>query len=125
MGTGRGLKAHDPSVRIVVVEPDDGLHGLEGLKHIESSIRPGIWQPEGVVDEVLPMGTEAGWEMAERLLREEGLAAGHSGGAAVAGALEVAERAHTAGEEACVVTVLPDRADRYFEPGRWQASQTW
>ncbi|MDF1565182.1 MAG: cysteine synthase family protein [Deltaproteobacteria bacterium] len=125
MGTGRGLKALSPSVQVLAVEPDDGLHGLEGLKHLASSIRPAIWQPEGVVDEILPIGTEAGWDESERLLREEGLAVGHSGGAALAGALRVAQRLHEAGEPGTIVTLFPDRADRYFEAGVWDPSQTW
>jgi cysteine synthase len=63
--------------------------------------------------------------MAERLGREEGLRVGHSAGAAVAGALEVARRMASVGEEGNVVTVLPDRADRYFEPRRWARRIAW
>lgn len=125
MGTGRGLKAHSPAVQILAVEPDDSLHGLEGLKHIESSLRPAIWQPEGVVDEILPVGTEAGWDRSEALLVDEGLAVGHSGGAAVVGAIRVAERLQAAGEGGTIVTLFPDRADRYFEAGVWDPSQVW
>ncbi len=60
--------------------------------------------------------------MAERLGREEGLRVGHSAGA---GALEVARRMAAAGERGNVVTVLPDRADRYFEPRRWDRRIAW
>ena len=66
-----------------------------------------------------------GWAMAERLGREEGLRVGHSGGAAVEGALEVARRMVASGRTGNVVTVLPDRADRYFEPRRWDRRMTW
>ena len=125
MGTGRGLKAANPGVKVYAVEPDEPFHGLEGLKHIPSSLRPGIWQPEGVVDEILPVGTEAGWDMSERLVSEEGLAVGHSSGAATVGALKIAESLKEAGESGVVVTVFPDRADRYFEAGAWDPAHTW
>ena len=77
---------------------EKGMSVLFGLKHIESSIRPAIWQPEGVVDEIIPVSTEDGWDESERLLRDEGLAVGHSGGAAAAGAIRVAERLQAEGE---------------------------
>ena len=124
MGTTRGLRALVPGVRCYAVEPAEPLHGLEGLKHMGSSIVPPIWQPE-VLDGVLSTPTSDGWQMAERLGREEGLRIGHSAGAAVAGALAVARRMAAKGEEGNVVTVLPDRADRYFEPRRWERRISW
>ncbi len=62
MGTGRRLKEHRPSIQVVAVEPDDALHGLEGLKHMESSLVPEIWRPEGIVDRILPMSTDEAWD---------------------------------------------------------------
>jgi cysteine synthase B len=124
MGTSRGLRALAPGVRCFAVEPAEPLHGPEGLKHMASSLVPGIWNP-AELDGVLPVETAAGWAMAERLGREEGLRVGHSGGAAVAGALEIARRMAAAGETGDVVTVLPDRADRYFEPRRWDRRIAW
>ena len=124
MGTTRGLRALVAGVRCYAVEPAEPLHGLEGLKHMGSSIVPSIWQPE-ILDDVLATPTADGWAMAERLGREEGLRIGHSGGAAVAGALAVARRMAAAGEEGNVATVLPDRADRYFEPRRWERRIAW
>ena len=124
MGTSRGLRALAPGVRCFAVEPAEPLHGLEGLKHMASSLVPAIWRPSEL-DGVLPVETAAGWAMAERLGREEGLRVGHSAGAAVAGALEVARRMAAVGEEGNVVTVLPDRADRYFEPRRWSRRIAW
>jgi cysteine synthase B len=114
MGATRGLKRKNAAIRCVALEPAEALHGLEGLKHMASSIVPPIWDPS-ILDEVMPMSTDAGWDMADRLAREEGLLAGHSAGAAVAGALVVARRLKERGEGGVVVTVLPDRADRYFE----------
>ena len=106
------------------MEPAEPLHGLEGLKHMGSSIVPAIYR-EQELDGKISMPTSDGWEMAERLGREEGLRVGHSAGAAVAGALGVARRMAEAGERGNVVTVLPDRADRYFEAPRWERRIAW
>lgn len=124
MGTSRGLRALVPGVRCYAVEPAEALHGLEGLKHMASSLVPAIWA-EAELDGKISVSTEGGWAMAERLGREEGLRVGHSGGAAVAGALEVARRLASEGKRGNVVTILPDRADRYFEPRRWDRKTTW
>lgn len=124
MGTSRGLRRLAPGVRCFAVEPAEPLHGLEGLKHMGSSIVPPIYREEEL-DGKISMPTAEGWAMAERLGREEGLRVGHSAGAAVAGALGVAARMAEAGESGNVVTVLPDRADRYFEPGRWERRISW
>jgi S-sulfo-L-cysteine synthase (O-acetyl-L-serine-dependent) len=124
MGTSRGLRRLAPGVRCFAAEPAEPLHGLEGLKHMGSSIIPPIWGPSEL-DGILSVETAAGWAMAERLGREEGLRVGHSGGAAVAAALEIGRRMAEAGETGNVVTVLPDRADRYFEPRRWDRRIAW
>lgn len=115
MGTRRGLKAIDPRIQVVAVEPKESLHGLEGLKHMPSSIVPAIYD-ESVLDRKLSISTDDGWEWAERLCKEEGLLAGHSAGAALAGALVVAQELEARGEAGVVVALFPDRADRYYEP---------
>jgi S-sulfo-L-cysteine synthase (O-acetyl-L-serine-dependent) len=122
MGTGRRLKEHRRDIQVVAVEPDDALHGLEGLKHMPSSLVPAIWRPEGIVDRVLPMATEEAWDAADLLVSEEGIFVGHSSGAAVAGALRVAREAPRG---SCVVTILPDRGERYFGPLRWEKAYVW
>jgi cysteine synthase B len=122
MGTGRRLKEHERAVEVVAVEPDDAFHGLEGLKHLASSIVPPIWQPDGIVDRRIAMGTDQAWDASERLCRDEGVFVGHSAGANVAGACEVARQA---GSGAVVVTVLPDRGDRYFAPMKWERHYVW
>lgn len=114
IGTARGLRRLAPGVRCHGVEPAEPLHGLEGLKHMASSIVPAIYAP-AELDSVLSVSTADGWAMAERLGREEGLFVGHSAGAAVVGARRIAEALAARGEEGNVVTVLPDRADRYFD----------
>ncbi|HEY6908439.1 MAG TPA: cysteine synthase family protein [Myxococcales bacterium] len=115
MGTGRGLRAHNPAVQVVAVEPAEPLHGLEGLKHMPSSIRPPIYD-EAQIDRKLSISTDAGWDMAERLIRDEGLLAGHSAGAAAAGAARIARELSDRGETGLVMTLFPDRADRYIPP---------
>ena len=122
MGTGRRLKEHHRKIEVVGIEPDDSLHGLEGLKYLPSSIVPKIWQPEGVVDRMLPMFTEEAWDAADLLCRQEGVFVGHSAGANVAGACRVAREA---GPGAVVVTILPDRGDRYFKPMKWERNYLW
>jgi S-sulfo-L-cysteine synthase (O-acetyl-L-serine-dependent) len=124
MGTTRRLHEHSRKVHCVAVEPAEALHGLEGLKHMASSIQPPIYDPE-VPDEILPVGTEEGWEMTERLGAEEGLYVGHSTGANVCGAVKVAERLQRAGQEGCIVVIACDRGDRYFAPMKWERRYTW
>ena len=81
---------------------------------MESSIIPRIYHPEEL-DGVIPMPTEEAWDVAERLAKEEGLLVGHSSGASLAGALRIARRLTKDGKTGCVVTLFPDRAERYFE----------
>lgn len=108
-GTSRGLKKFNADVQVVAVQPDSSFHGLEGLKHLDSSIVPAIYDPSAH-DEQLFVNTDDGWDMAERLAQEEGLAVGYSSGAAVVGALRVAEQLSSG----VVVTILCDHADRYI-----------
>jgi cysteine synthase B len=120
MGVTRRLKEHDPRIRCIAIEPSEALHGLEGLKHMASSIVPPIYDPH-FPDEVLPVGTDDGWDMADRLSRDEGLHVGHSTGANVFGAVTVAKRIGSG----CVVTIACDRGDRYFAPMRWEKRHEW
>ncbi len=108
MGPGRRLRIYNPDIKIIGVEPDDAFHGLEGLKHMASSIVPPIYRPEEL-DALVRVTTEAGWSMTERLAREEGLFVGQSSGAALAAALDLARTL----ERGVVVALLPDHADRY------------
>jgi cysteine synthase B len=114
MGTGRRLKEYRKDIEVWAVEPDDALHGLEGLKHMGSSLVPPIYHPEEL-DGVIAMDTDEAWNVAERLAKEEGLLVGHSSGGSLAGALRIAKRLTAAKQTGCVVTLFPDRADRYFE----------
>ncbi len=130
MGTTRRLHEAnlDPTrknkIYCVAAEPAEAMHGLEGLKHMASSIVPGIYDPD-LPDEIMPIGTEDGWDMSERVAEEEGLFVGHSGGANIAAALKLAERAQKENGGGCIVTVACDRGDRYFDPVRWEKNYKW
>ncbi|HMF41670.1 MAG TPA: pyridoxal-phosphate dependent enzyme [Polyangia bacterium] len=117
MGTGRRLKEYRRDIEVYAVEPADSLHGLEGLKHMASSIVPGIYHPEEI-DGVLPMDTDEAWDVSERLAKHEGMLVGHSSGASLAGGVRVAKRLAAAGKTGVIVTLFPDRAERYFEAPR-------
>jgi S-sulfo-L-cysteine synthase (O-acetyl-L-serine-dependent) len=114
MGTGRRLKQYKREIEVWAAEPDDALHGLEGLKHMASSLVPEIYKPEEL-NGVLPISTEEAWDVCEQLSEEEGILVGHSSGAGVCGALKIARRLTQEGKGGVIVTVFPDRADRYFE----------
>jgi cysteine synthase B len=120
MGTTRRLREHSRKIECIAIEPAEALHGLEGLKHMASSLVPEIYDPK-LPDEILPIGTDVGWDMSDRLAAHEGLHVGHSTGANVAGALEVAKRP----EASCVVAIACDRGDRYFAPMKWEKHYEW
>jgi len=115
MGTAKRLKALDPAIQCLAVQPDSPLHGLEGLKHMPTSLVPGIYDPT-LPDQILEVGTEEAQAAVRRAAREEGLLLGLSAGAALAASLRVA-RGLSAG---VVVTVFPDGAFKYFEQSFWQ-----
>lgn len=109
MGTGRGLRGFNPDIQTIGAQPSDSFHGLEGLKHMPSAIVPAIYKESELAD-VIFVETEDGWDMAEKLARREGIAAGNSAGANVWAALELAKTL----DEGVVVTVICDHADRYL-----------
>lgn len=109
MGTGRYLRKHLSQVKIVSFQPDAPFHGLEGLKHMPTAIRPGIYD-ESLADEQVEVQTEAAHAMVKRLAREEGLLVGISSGAAAVAALRVASKLR----EGMVVTVFPDSGYKYL-----------
>jgi cysteine synthase B len=116
MGIGRRLRRFNPAIRLVSFQPDRPFHGLEGLKHMESAIVPGIYDPS-LADEDLRVDTERAYEMVRRLAREEGLLAGISSGAALAVSLDVARRL----QSGVVVTIFPDGAEKYLSDSFWTA----
>ncbi|HEY4013670.1 MAG TPA: cysteine synthase family protein [Polyangiaceae bacterium] len=124
MGCGRRIKDSGRPIQCIAVEPAEALHGLEGLKHMATSLVPPIYDPK-VPDRILPIGTDLGWDTADRLAREEGLHVGHSSGANIAAALLVAEEAQRSGKGGCVVAIVCDRGDRYFAPMKWERRYVW
>jgi len=124
MGTTRRLHEHTRRVHCVAVEPSEALHGLEGLKHMGSSIVPPIYDA-GLADELMPVTTEDGWDMSDRVAAEEGLHVGHSTGSNIFAAVKIAERIHREQGGGCVVTIACDRGDRYFAPQKWEKRYVW
>ncbi|MEZ4294722.1 MAG: cysteine synthase family protein [Polyangiaceae bacterium] len=124
MGNARRLHEHTRPVRCVAVEPADAFHGLEGLKHLPSSLVPGI-HDAAAYDETFRVTTEDGWDMADLLAREEALHVGHSAGAVVHAAIEIAKKLHAEQQGGCVVAIVPDRGDRYFAPMKWEKRYLW
>tara|TARA_B100001175_G_scaffold212847_1_gene180799 strand:+ start:1291 stop:2214 length:924 start_codon:yes stop_codon:yes gene_type:complete len=114
MGTGRYLKSMNNEIKIVGVQPDEPLHGLEGLKHIPSSIVPGIYN-EQELDILYNANTEESYIIMEKLMQLEGMFVGHSGGAVVLSALEILKETDTAN----IVCVVPDGGYRYLSGGVW------
>lgn len=115
MGTGRRLKEYNPEIQLVAVQPDAPFHGLEGLKHMASAIKPGIYD-ETVADINLGIDTEESLKMVLRLAREEGMFVGISAGAAAVAALQVA-RTLTTG---LVVAIFPDAGFKYLSERFWK-----
>jgi len=109
MGTGRYLRERKPEVRIVAVEPDAALHGLEGLKHMASALVPEIYS-EGGHDDRISVSTEEGYAKCREVLASDGLFVGHSAGAALAAAQSLALGLRSG----VVVVLLPDGGERYL-----------
>lgn len=114
MGTGRYFKEVNPNIKILAVEPDDALHGLEGLKHMATSIVPGIYHEEQL-DDKIPVSTEDAYAMVYRLSQEEGVLVGQSSGAAMFATLKVARKLRSG----TLVTVFPDFGDKYLSTNLW------
>lgn len=115
MGTSRRLKEYNPKIQCFAVEPEDAFHGLEGMKHMASSIKPGIYD-EKKLDGVIPVNTEKAYEMARRLAREEGIFVGQSSGAVAVCALELAKKI----KKGVIVGVFPDGGDKYLSTRVWE-----
>jgi cysteine synthase B len=114
VGTGRRLRELNPEIRLVSAQPDSPLHAIEGLKHMPSSIVPGIYDPS-LADEALGIATEDAQAMARRLAARHGVLAGVSSGAVLAAALRVAATVR----DAVIVTIFPDGGARYLSERFW------
>jgi len=113
VGISKALRKR--GVRIVAVQPDDALHGIEGWKHMPSALRPAIWD-ERVADVHMTESTDEAIAMTRRLAKEEGIFTGPSGGAAVAAALRVAKE-----EQGRIVVLIADGGERYLSTPLWES----
>ena len=114
MGVGRRLREFNPDVQLISVQPDSPMHGVEGLKHMETAIRPGIYD-DTLADEDVRVATERAYSFTRRLASEEGMLVGVSSGAALVAALDLAERVG----EGVIVMVFPDSGTRYLTERFW------
>ena len=112
-GVGRRLKENDPNIQVIGIDPAE-WPGVEGLKPFgEGHIVPGTFD-KAVMDRIIPVDVDAGYEMS-KLLAARGIFVGQSSGAYVKGAYEVAKETR----EGCVVTIFNDIGERYFSTGMW------
>ncbi len=118
VGTGRRLHELNPDIQIVAMEPDSPFHGLEGLKHMETAIRPGIYD-ESVADRRIAAPTEPAYRIARRLAREEGYLVGISAAANMYASLVLAEEAASRGEAATIITIFCDNGYKYLSDKFW------
>ena len=116
MGTARRLKEYDQKIRVVSMQPDSPLHGLEGMKHMATALVPGIYDPS-LADLSVEVATEDAQEMTRRLAREEGLLVGTSSGANVSAALKLARELAPG---SVVVTILCDGGEKYLSENFWE-----
>jgi cysteine synthase B len=118
-GTSRRLKAENPKIKTIAVQPSSPFHGIEGTKHMGSTIPPGILD-KSLQDDVIEIETEKAYEITRRLALEEGVFVGISSGANVAAAMKIAE---TAPKDAVIVTVLCDSGSRYTNDRFWEPEE--
>jgi cysteine synthase B len=118
VGATRRLKELNSKIQCISLQPDSPFHGIEGAKYMPTAIVPKIYD-DSLADENLEIETEAAYAMCKRLAREEGLLLGISAGAAIVGSLQVAKQCAESSEEAVIVTVLCDNADKYLSERFW------
>ena len=116
VGTSRRLKELNPAICCISLQPDSPFHGIEGTKHMETSIVPKIYDAS-IADAELGIETEAAYTMARRVARQEGLLIGVSAAAALVGALQVAQDAPA---DSVIVTIFPDSGDKYLSEHFWE-----
>ena len=115
VGTARRLRELNPDIKLISMQPDSPFHGLEGMKHLETAIVPGIYDPT-IADENLEVSTEDALAMVKTLARREGWFVGISAGANIVAALRVASQL----EEGVIVTILCDSAGKYLSDKFWE-----
>jgi cysteine synthase B len=115
VGAGRRLKKYNPDIQLIAVQPDSPLHGLEGMKHLETAIVPGIYD-DILADQDVVVSTEESQKMVRRLASEEGLLVGNSAGGALTAAIRLAENL----SQGIIVVIFPDGAHKYLAQNFWR-----
>ncbi len=118
VGAGRRLRELKPAVRLISMQPDGPMHGLEGLKHMETSIIPAIYD-DMLADSRIEISTEEARDAARALARKGGILLGPSGGANLAAALRLGRDLAEQGREAIIATVFSDSGERYLGERFW------
>lgn len=116
VGTSRRLKELNPEIKTVAMQPNSPFHGLEGMKHMATTINPGIYD-SSLIDETILVDTDDARQMTLRLAKEEGLFVGISSGGNVFASLELAK---TLPKGSVVVTVLCDSGFKYLSDSLWE-----
>ena len=124
VGTGRFLKETNPDIQIIAAEPDSPFHGIEGLKHIASSIVPGIYDAS-VHDQLIGVDTDRAYQLTQRLASEEGILCGQSCGCALAAALKVAQELNQAQKSGYIVAIFPDGGEKYLSTAVFASDQVY
>jgi cysteine synthase B len=114
MGVGRRLRDYNLGIQLISMQPAEPLHGLEGLKHMESAIVPRIYDPS-LANEDIRVGTMDAYDVTRKLARQEGILVGVSSGANLAGALAVARNT----SDAVIVTIFCDGGEKYLSERFW------
>jgi cysteine synthase B len=118
MGVTRRLREQMPAVECISMQPSTGFHGLEGLKHMATAIVPAIYD-SSLADGNIEIDTEDAHAMVKRAAREEGVLVGISSGANLVAALKLGRRLAHLKQQAVIVTVLCDGADKYLSEEFW------
>ena len=116
VGTSRRLKELNPEIKTVAMQPNSLFHGLEGMKHMATTINPGIYD-SSLIDETILVDTDDARQMTLRLAKEEGLFVGISSGGNVFASLELAK---TLPKGSVVITVLCDSGFKYLSDSLWE-----
>ncbi len=115
MGVGAALKEHNPDINVVSAHPVKG-HYIQGLKNMEEAIVPAIYDPSKI-DTTIMVETEVAYEMTRQIVKKEGIFVGMSSGAAMYAAIEVAKQV----DSGVIVTIFPDRGEKYLSTGLFHA----
>ncbi|ACF12522.1 cysteine synthase [Chloroherpeton thalassium ATCC 35110] len=118
VGTTRRLKTYNPDIKCIAAQPDVAVHGIEGIKHLESAMVPKIYDP-ALSDRLLEISTETAYEYARKLARVEGLLVGISAAANLFATLTIAKEVSDSGKNGVIVTVLCDNGMKYLSEPFW------